>query len=129
MIAPMPYPLDEHPLWTETILPLLFVNGERPDRGRGGSGRIECHEPERQRVREMLLRIEIRCATCGDWIRPIRERKGDAPSMYCTLTCEQVTRPGCSRSAAAGAEQERIIALIHGWIDPRQPSLFAEGAP
>jgi len=126
------YAIDEHPNWTEWILPLLFVNGERPQRGRGGSGRIEVREPGDSRVRDMLLRFEIRCITCGRWIRPIRERKVSTPtlaSLYCTLSCEQAVRPGCSRNAAAVNEQQRVIALIHGWTDPRQPSLFAGVMP
>ena len=90
------YRITEHPLWESMILPLLF--------------------------------IEIRCIACGEWMRPIRERKSTAPawgtSLYLTFSCDQITRPGCSRGSKAGDEAQRILGLIHGWKDPRQPSLF-----
>lgn len=120
------YRIDEHPLWASHILPLLFTNGSDPRE------RIEVREPSTLAVRLMLLTIEIRCVACGRWMKPIRERKTTAPewgsSVYLTVACAPDVKRGCSRGNAATVEASRLKEHIHGWKDPRQPSLFDAGS-
>jgi hypothetical protein len=118
--------LDDDSLWLPLILPHMYTNGTGSG-GHGRNARIEIREPTFKWQRDLLLEVEIDCVTCGHPIRPIRERADG--SLYLAVSCEQAARPGCSRSATCtSVEVERLIDLIRGYDDPRQPSLFGDWA-
>jgi hypothetical protein len=121
--------LDEVPDFRHKILPHLCTNGTGPGR-HGRNPRIEVREPATPEERRFLLQVEVRCVVCGRAMRAIRERKaapGQLGALYLAVSCEQAARPACSRtSSRTSAEVERIIDLIHGYEDPRQPSLFVD---
>ena len=120
--------IDDHSRWSDLILPHLYCNGSGPG-GHGRNERIEVRDPASARDRADLLKVNVQCVCCGRYIRPIRERRPveTAGSLYLSVSCEQAARPGCSRtSSRTSVEVQRIIALVGGYADPRQPRLFGD---
>jgi hypothetical protein len=68
-----------------------------------------------------LCDIQMRCVYCGEWINPLRRRKGESKrgknigAWFIAVTCDLKTRISCSRSGEARNEYIRIVDDKRKW--------------